>query len=150
MEENQEIIEEITPQEIAEACAEVLDNNTRLAISEQPTELEAIELAISALVAAGHPDPESFLKSKGILDTSDTIETQKEFSQTPDLMSDISEELGRGQIINLLKKYGTSTYENHPIEDTDRETLNKILFSIALTNPIIQAEIFGTVKANRT
>ncbi len=150
MNENSEITEGITPQEIAEACAEILDNNTRLAISEEPTELETIELAISALAEIGHPDPESFLKSKGILDPSDTTDSQKEFLQTPDLMHDISEELGRGQIINLLKKYGTSTYENHPIEDTDRDTLNKILLSIASANPIIQTKIFETVKANRT
>lgn len=66
-EEAESVKEGPTPQEIADACREALDENICDAIAEEPTIEDALGLAFSTLTEAGE-DPESFLKEKGILE----------------------------------------------------------------------------------
>lgn len=66
-EETESTKEEPTPQEIADACRDVLDGDTCDEIAKEPTTENALGLAFTALTEVGE-DPESYLKEKGILE----------------------------------------------------------------------------------
>ena len=57
-----------SPQEIADACREVLDPETCAAIADQENTEDALSIAFVALGEAGVKDPEEFLREKGILE----------------------------------------------------------------------------------
>jgi hypothetical protein len=59
--------EPASPQEIADACRDVLDEETCEEIALQESPEEALELAFTALEEAGE-DPEAFLRERGILE----------------------------------------------------------------------------------
>jgi len=61
-------LEEPTPQEVADACRDVLDQDTCDAIAEEPTVDDAEQLAITALECIGI-DGTSYLQTKGILES---------------------------------------------------------------------------------
>jgi hypothetical protein len=67
--ENPENLEEREPtsQELAEVCAEVLDEETCAEIAAMSDLEEAISYAFAVLIEAGVDDPEQFLIEKGIL-----------------------------------------------------------------------------------
>jgi len=57
-----------SPQEIADACKEVLNPETCAAIADQENTEDALGIAFTALDEAGVEDSEGFLRGKGILE----------------------------------------------------------------------------------
>lgn len=68
MSESPENLKEATPKEVADACEEVLDEETCGEIAAQKNLEDALGLAFTALGDAGE-DPETYLKEKGILES---------------------------------------------------------------------------------
>ncbi len=58
---------EPTPQGVAEACSDTLDEETCEEIGDIDNLVDAIEFAFTALMEAGIDDPGAFLIEKGIL-----------------------------------------------------------------------------------
>lgn len=59
--------EEPSPQEIADACRDVLEPEACAAIADQESIEDALSIAFIALEEAGE-DPEEFLRERGILE----------------------------------------------------------------------------------
>jgi hypothetical protein len=137
--EHLELREDATPQEIAEACSDILDQNTCLAIAEEEDPISALELAFSALTEAGTTDPDRFLTERNILSPS---KDDKETPLSHPLQTSINE-LGRGQMINLLKGKGIETNtEGTPVTNLDRDELDTILSQVAMGDPNLARIIF--------